>query len=121
MVSNYKKGVVSESLARAFLRLKGFNILHTNWRCPFGELDIVASKDSALFFVEVKYRSSVACGFPHEAVSRDKLRKLNLTRRHYLNAFGLSPQTPQRFVIISIYTEAFSLRLDMYPSKFTYS
>ncbi len=121
MLSNSQKGAVAESLTVAFLLLKGFSILHTNWRCPFGELDIVARKNTTLFFVEVKYRSSTTHGFPHDAVSRNKLRKLNLTRRFYLNVFGLSPQTPQRFVVVSIYMKPSSLHLDMYPCKFTYS
>lgn len=67
-----------EDIAAAHLESQGWHIIDRNWRCPAGELDIVAWDQAAetLVFVEVKSRSSVAFGQPIEAISWRKLAKL---------------------------------------------
>lgn len=55
-----RRGSLSESLAVWALRLKGYRIMARNFRCPFGEIDIVARKGDTIAFVEVKARASVA-------------------------------------------------------------
>ena len=47
-----------------------------NWRCPQGEIDLVARDGAELVFVEVKTRSSVAFGHPLEAITATKLARL---------------------------------------------
>lgn len=54
----YRSGRMAESVATIFLRVKGYRIRARNWRCPAGEIDIVASKGLILAFVEVKSRRS---------------------------------------------------------------
>lgn len=74
-------GRFGEQLAADYLCAAGLTILDRNWRCPDGELDIVARDGEAIVFVEVKTRSSAAFGDPAEAVTRTKanrLRKLAL-------------------------------------------
>ncbi len=46
----------AEWLCRWWLRFKGYRIVATNWRCPYGEIDIIARRNSLLVFVEVKAR-----------------------------------------------------------------
>lgn len=67
-----------EDIAAAHLESQGWQIVERNWRCPAGELDIVAwdGPGQALVFVEVKSRSSIAFGQPIEAISWRKLAKL---------------------------------------------
>lgn len=65
-----------EELARQWLERRGMEVLDANWRCPLGELDIVARDGDALVFVEVKTRSSTAFGHPAEAVTPRKLARL---------------------------------------------
>ena len=67
-----------EDIAAAHLEAQGWRIIERNWRCPAGELDIVAwdTDGQTLVFVEVKSRSSVAFGQPIEAISWRKLTKL---------------------------------------------
>lgn len=69
-------GTAGESLAVDYLRREGFTIIERNWRCPTGEIDIVAREDGVTVFVEVKTRSSLAAGHPFEALSRAKLARL---------------------------------------------
>lgn len=69
-------GRSGEELARTWLTHKGLEILDANWRCPIGELDIVALDGDVLAFVEVKTRTSTAFGHPAESVTRAKLARL---------------------------------------------
>jgi putative endonuclease len=54
----FRLGLSAESRAAAFLVGKGFRILARRWKCPLGEIDIVARRRSLLIFVEVKARES---------------------------------------------------------------
>jgi len=65
-----------EKLAADHLVASGYQIVERNWRCKQGEIDIVASKDGEIIFVEVKTRSSLAFGHPLEAITVTKLARL---------------------------------------------
>lgn len=65
-----------EAIAEQRLRAAGMRVIDRNWRCPLGELDLVAVDGAQLVFVEVKTRSSVAFGHPVEAVTPVKLARL---------------------------------------------
>lgn len=69
-------GRAGEDRAAAHLRTLGYAILDRNWRCPQGEIDIVALTDETLCIVEVKTRRSEAFGHPFEAIDERKLRRL---------------------------------------------
>lgn len=75
-----KKG---EDQACAFLKDRGYCIIERNFRCPFGELDIVALEAKELVFVEVKTRSSSIFGTPEEAISRQKLQTIERVGNWY--------------------------------------
>lgn len=65
-----------EDLATAYLQSAGLTIVERNWRCPLGEIDIVARDGGWLVVAEVKTRSSVAFGHPLEAITPVKLARL---------------------------------------------
>ena len=69
-------GARGERIAAAFLDDAGLRILDRNWRCPVGEIDIVALDDGELVVVEVKTRRSRAFGDPLEGVTDAKLTRL---------------------------------------------
>jgi len=52
----FRTGISAESRAAAFLIAKGFRIVARRWRCPLGEIDIIARRRRLLIFVEVKAR-----------------------------------------------------------------
>ncbi|MFD1715887.1 YraN family protein [Amnibacterium flavum] len=66
-----------EDLATRYLAARGYEIVERNWRCPQGEIDIVARHDGAIVVVEVKTRSSAVFGHPFEAITPAKLARLN--------------------------------------------
>lgn len=65
-----------EQLVAEHLRAAGYRVVDRNWRCPAGELDLIALDGDVLVVVEVKTRSSRAWGDPLEAVDRRKLTRL---------------------------------------------
>lgn len=66
-----------EEFAAGYLEAQGMRIVDRNWRCPEGEIDIVALDRDALVIAEVKTRTSLAYGHPFEAVGPDKLARLH--------------------------------------------
>ncbi|SEH85949.1 putative endonuclease [Mycolicibacterium rutilum] len=71
-------GALGEQLAVEHLRSLGLRILARNWRCRYGELDVIAADDAvgAVVFVEVKTRTSDRFGGVEEAVTPQKVRRL---------------------------------------------
>ena len=69
-------GRYGERVAEQHLTDAGLHILARNWRCPDGELDLVATDGPVLVFCEVKTRSSTAFGDPAEALSEAKVVRL---------------------------------------------
>lgn len=78
-------GAHGEDLATAHLIEAGLRVLDRNWRCPIGELDIVAREGNTLVFCEVKTRRSNAFGDPAEAVNWKKSRKLRQLAAKWLS------------------------------------
>lgn len=77
-----------ERIAEQFLRDAGMAILDRNWRCPIGELDLVARDGGETVFVEVKTRSSQAFGHPFEALTDEKLARLRRLAYAWCGANG---------------------------------
>lgn len=79
-------GRYGERVALDHLVADGFEVLDRNWRCPEGEIDLVAvdPADGSLVFVEVKTRSSLDYGLPAEAVSWRKARRLRVLAGRWL-------------------------------------
>ena len=78
-------GEKGECLAVRFLRRRGYRIVERNYRCRYGEIDLVALDGDEIVFVEVKTRSSTAFGSPTEAVTYTKRRRLAQAARDYCN------------------------------------
>ena len=71
-------GTMGEALAVDHLTRMGLRILHRNWRCRYGELDVIASDPSSrtVVFVEVKTRTGDGYGGLAQAVTERKVRRL---------------------------------------------
>ncbi|MBN1248874.1 MAG: YraN family protein [Anaerolineae bacterium] len=77
-------GQRGESLAAQALQQGGFEIIARNWRCPYGEVDIVASRGNDLYFVEVRTRRSAALPTPEQTLTPRKHSHMDLVARAYL-------------------------------------
>lgn len=76
MLAKDALGKQGEDLAARHFVGAGFTVLARNWRCPVGEIDIVARDGDVLVIAEVKTRTSTAYGTPIEAITSRKLDKL---------------------------------------------
>lgn len=76
MAAKDERGRAGEERAARHLIDAGYRILDRNWRCPQGELDIVAARAEVIAVVEVKTRRSDAYGHPFEAIDDRKGARL---------------------------------------------
>ena len=81
---NKTLGNRGEWLAAQRLESLGYTIRERNWRCPVGELDIIAEKDSVLIFIEVRTRHGDSFGTPEESINKRKQAKLLEVAHTYL-------------------------------------
>ena len=100
MAKHNELGKQGEEYAADYLDELGYKILDRNWMCGHKDLDIVATKDGTLVFVEVKTRSSMDWGDPEEAVNEKKIRNLVYAADAYIRYNRLDMDV--RFDIISI-------------------
>ncbi|MEN8173484.1 MAG: YraN family protein [Chloroflexota bacterium] len=84
---NQDLGCLGEQKAAAYLIEKGYRIVDTNVRTPYGEIDLIADYNNVLIFVEVKTRSSSAFGLPEEAITQRKREHMLSSAQAYLQEF----------------------------------
>lgn len=93
-----------EAETARYLRKKGYTLLASQWRCRFGELDLVArDRKGVICFVEVKLRSVGAIGLPREFVDAGKQARLRSAAASYLSSHDLD--APARFDVAEVYAE----------------
>ena len=100
-LSKIKTGKRGEEIAIRHLRQLGYLILERNYRCPLGEIDIVAQDKDTIVFVEVKSRKTEDFGDPELAVGRAKQKKISLLSLYYLNQHNSAPENA-RFDVVAI-------------------
>ena len=78
-------GNIGERLARTHLEAKDYRIVATNYRCRWGEVDLIARDGLIWVFVEVRTRRSDTYGPPEESLTSEKAQRLALTAQHFLS------------------------------------
>jgi putative endonuclease len=101
--NNYVKelGKKAESLAEAFFREKGYQILERNYRVRCGEIDLILEDHARLVFVEVKCRTSSKYGLPQESITYHKKRHIIRVAKCYLQKKG-NIEKEIRFDVLAI-------------------
>ena len=84
-MNNTRTGVLGEELAEIMLLEKRYTILARNFRCRYGEIDIIAAKNGVLAFVEVKTRLFGSCGRGSESVTAAKRQKIRRCALCYIS------------------------------------
>lgn len=98
-------GRFGEQVAARCLEAAGLQILDRNWRCPDGEIDIVALDGDTLVICEVKTRSGLRYGDPAEAVSRAKVLRLRRLALRWMAARDVSWRE-LRFDVVTVLRRA---------------
>ncbi|MDA3792503.1 MAG: YraN family protein [Elusimicrobia bacterium] len=109
------KGRRAENEARDYLKKQKCEIIETNWRCRWGEIDIIA-KDSAgyICFIEVKYRSGNSHGTPGEAIDKNKKEQLIKLARIYISHHPEIKESDMRFDAVVITPS----KIDLFKNAF---
>jgi putative endonuclease len=101
-MTNYEFGKAGEQIAVDYLVNTGFTILDRNFRSGrYGELDIIATENEYICFIEVKTRTSSAFGTPAEAVGLSKRHKIRALAWIYLKQKGMGERC-MRFDIVEV-------------------
>ena len=98
---NRKKGAQGEILAAARLQKEGYRIIERNYRCRYGEIDLIAMDKQDVVFIEVKGRGSDTFGAPEEAIGPAKQKRISKVALHYLRERGLGDRNA-RFDVVAI-------------------
>ena len=98
---NRQKGKRAELIAAKYLQKKGYHIVAENFSTRYGEIDIIAKDREYIVFIEVKYRAHLRFGYPREAVSKHKIKKIHNLASYYEKHIGIGSQQP-RFDVIEI-------------------
>ena len=100
MSSQRLKGKKAEDIACSFLQTNGLTLIERNYRCRFGEIDLIMQDSDTLVFVEVRYRGSDNFGDGAESIDANKRRKLVFTANHYLQKTSFTHAS--RFDVIAL-------------------
>jgi putative endonuclease len=85
-------GALGERIACDFLGENGYEILENNYRCPEGEIDIIAQHKDYLVFIEVRTKRSQAFGTPEESITATKKERLKNVAAYYQQTHDALPQ-----------------------------
>ncbi|MBI5006635.1 MAG: YraN family protein [Nitrosomonadales bacterium] len=90
-----RPGAQAEQLAAVYLQEHGLTLIETNYRCRFGEIDLILRDGDTLVFAEVRQRSRSDFGGAAASIDARKQQRLILTAQHYLTTLQRIP--PCRF------------------------
>ncbi|MFI3176785.1 MAG: YraN family protein [Eubacteriales bacterium] len=95
-------GTEYERVARTYLEQHQVSILTINYRCQFGEIDLIAYDKGCLVFVEVKYRKNHNVGYAQEAVNWKKQKVISKVASYYCMTHQTSGNQEIRFDVVAI-------------------
>ncbi len=93
-------GQEGEKLALHYLNSQGLIWIESNFRRPFGEIDLIMQDKKTLVFVEVRSRAKSQYGGAAASITHSKQRRLTLAAQAYLQRFKSIP--PCRFDVVAI-------------------
>lgn len=94
-------GYLGEKIAVEYLQKENYKIIKRNFYCRQGEIDIIATKNKQIIFIEVKTRSSILFGTPSEAVNTIKQMHMKKAANYFLYKNNLI-EVSTRFDVIEI-------------------
>lgn len=115
--TNLLKGKQGENAAASYLKKHGYKIVEKNYRCKFGEIDIIALDGDILSFIEVKTRSSREHIPPEFTVTPNKQKKIKKCAVCYLGKHGIENRDC-RFDIAAVTTGERGKTIRLYKNAF---
>ncbi len=106
MNNHLRKGLRFEDQARDYLQAHGLLLLQSNYRCRFGEIDLVMRDGDTLCFIEVKFRKSLLFGGAAASMPKSKQRRIIKAARFYISAHNQIANQAMRFDALLIQRQA---------------
>lgn len=100
----YDFGLLSESLAAFYLRLKGYRIITQRYKSPFGEIDLLAQRKKTLVAVEVKFRKKTEEGFGNilETIHTKNQSRVEKALLHFISHNTIYADFDLRFDVVCL-------------------
>ncbi len=95
------RGLAAETAAAEFLMRQGLTILHRNFGCRFGEIDLIARDGDAVVFVEVRMRRRADFGGAAESITTAKQARLIKAAGFYLSGQARTPRCRFDAILVS--------------------
>ncbi|MBV9576096.1 MAG: YraN family protein [Gammaproteobacteria bacterium] len=114
-----QKGEVAEREACQFLQTKGLRLLTQNYRCYFGEIDLIMQDQDDIVFIEVRSRRRIDYGNALESINKTKRAKLIKTAIHFLQCTNQLHKTNSRFDVIAIHPIHGKMQLEWIRNAFS--
>ena len=110
-------GKWGEDLALKKVKKLGYKCLARNYRCPVGEVDLIAKDGDTLVFVEIKTRRGRSLEYAKEAVNQRKRRQLSKVALAYMKANGCA-EARARFDVVVINLEGGEQEIEVVRNAF---
>jgi len=94
-------GIRGERIAESYLRRRGYTVLHKNYRCREGEIDIIVRDEDCIVFVEVRTKRDCGFGCPEESITSVKKERLIALAELYIQDADM-PHVSWRIDVIAI-------------------
>jgi putative endonuclease len=125
-------GHLAEQFACSYLKKQGLSLIVRNYRCRFGEIDLIMQERAQIVFIEVRYRGHSTFGRSIETIDHAKQARLLKTAEHYLqqhtsydepscrfDVMGLSPITTQNHFSLVRASLTFSAQVEWIKNAFS--
>ncbi len=112
------KGHTVESQVALYLAAQGLTLLHRNFRCKQGEVDLIAEMGDQLIFIEVRFRQNTNYGSAQESITRSKQRKIIQSARFFLCRYPGYANHACRFDVVGVTLKGQQLDFDWIQHAF---
>lgn len=110
-------GKLGEDLAFKKIRRLGYKKIIRNYRCPLGEIDLIARDSDTLVFIEIKTRKGKSISYAKEAVDARKRRQISKVALAYMKANNCL-ETKARFDVVAINVKGGNTRIEVIKNAF---
>jgi putative endonuclease len=111
-------GQRGEESACKYLQAKGLALLQKNYRCIYGEIDLIMRDQDVIVFVEVRCRSREDYGTALESINDNKIQKLIKTATHFLQIKKWLHKIQSRFDVVAIQSATGKIHLEWIKNAF---
>lgn len=97
-------GDYGENLALRFYLEASYTLLEKQFRCKFGEIDLILTKDDKIYFVEVRTKTTKRFGFAEESISKKKIMTIRKVSQFYLIKHN-KPYLQLQYDVVTIFID----------------